>query len=170
MSSIHEAIASGGALTLGPVTIKKNFGSKETAKGKKMQTVIITDASGETKLTLFEPAAFANLPEGSTVSFKGKIETNEYNGTKTLQSGFAKLSGAPQEGATSAPESAPQAAASSNPNQRDMQIIRQNALSHATSLVVASGVNSIFDAQADVFVLAEKFANYSATGEIPGDE
>jgi len=169
MSSIHEALNSDGALTLGPVTIKKNFGSKVTAKGKKMQTVVISDASGESKLTLFEPAAFANLPEGSTVSFKGKIDTNEYNGTKSLQSGFAKVTGAPEESETISSEPAAQVQTSS-PNQRDMQIIRQNALSHATALVVASGINSIFDAQADVFALADKFAHYSATGEVLGEE
>lgn len=49
---------------------------------------------------------------------------------------------------------------------RDLTIIRQNALAHATALVVASGVKGdLYDAQDLVIDLAKKFAEYSATGK-----
>lgn len=50
-----------------------------------------------------------------------------------------------------------------------LAIIRQNALAHATALVVATGVADVWKAQSLVLKLAEGFAKYSATGEIEDD-
>lgn len=52
---------------------------------------------------------------------------------------------------------------------RDLIIVRQNALAHATALVVASGVSDVWSAQSVVLRLAEGFTKYSATGEIEDD-
>lgn len=48
---------------------------------------------------------------------------------------------------------------------RDLIIVRQNALAHATALVVAAGVDDAWKAQDLVLRLAVDFARYSATGE-----
>lgn len=48
---------------------------------------------------------------------------------------------------------------------RDLIIVRQNALAHATALVVASGVHDVWKAQDLVLRLAVDFTRYSATGE-----
>ena len=52
---------------------------------------------------------------------------------------------------------------------RELTIIRQNALSHATALVVATGVSDVWGAQGLVLRLAEIFAKYSATGDFDYD-
>jgi len=52
---------------------------------------------------------------------------------------------------------------------RDLVIVRQNALAHATALVVATGVADVWQAQSLVLKLAGGFAKYSATGEIEDD-
>jgi hypothetical protein len=52
---------------------------------------------------------------------------------------------------------------------RDLIIVRQNALAHATALVVSSGVSDVWAAQSLVLRLAEGFTKYSATGEIEDD-
>ena len=52
---------------------------------------------------------------------------------------------------------------------RDLIIVRQNALAHATALVVASGVSDVWSSQSLVLRLAEGFTKYSATGEIEED-
>jgi len=68
----------------------------------------------------------------------------------------------------SASGSAPQASSGGggSATNRDLTIIRQNALAHATALVVASGVKGdLYDAQDLVIDLAKKFAEYSATGK-----
>lgn len=52
---------------------------------------------------------------------------------------------------------------------RDLIIVRQNALAHATALVVASGVSDVWASQSLVLRLAEGFTKYSATGEIEDD-
>ena len=52
---------------------------------------------------------------------------------------------------------------------RDIIIVRQNALAHATALVVASGVSDVWASQSLVLRLAEGFTKYSATGEIEED-
>lgn len=49
---------------------------------------------------------------------------------------------------------------------RDAVIVRQNALAHATALVVASGVSDVWNDQRLVIALADGFARYSLTGEI----
>ena len=49
---------------------------------------------------------------------------------------------------------------------KDQQIMRQNALTHATALVVAQGVSgSVFDAQRTVLELAVVYAKFSETGD-----
>ena len=48
---------------------------------------------------------------------------------------------------------------------RELVIVRQNALAHATALVVAAGVDDAWKAQDLVLRLAVDFARYSATGE-----
>lgn len=52
---------------------------------------------------------------------------------------------------------------------RDIIIVRQNALAHATALVVASGVSDVWASQSLVLRLAEGFTKYSATGDIDED-
>lgn len=47
------------------------------------------------------------------------------------------------------------------------QIMRQNALAHATALVIATGVSDVWEAQDLVMRLAVVFSNFSATGEFP---
>ena len=66
--------------------------------------------------------------------------------------------------------SAPSTGSSSAPSGgRELSIMRQNALAHATALVVASGVSDVWDSQGLVLRLAEAFTRYSATGEIEED-
>lgn len=52
---------------------------------------------------------------------------------------------------------------------RDAVIVRQNALAHATALVIASGVSDVWNEQRLIIALAEGFARYSLTGEVEHD-
>ena len=61
--------------------------------------------------------------------------------------------------------SANQSGGASTSGGRDLIIVRQNALAHATALVVAAGVDDAWKAQDLVLRLAVDFARYSATGE-----
>lgn len=61
--------------------------------------------------------------------------------------------------------SANQSGGASTAGSRDLIIVRQNALAHATAIVVAAGVNDAWAAQDLVLRLAVDFARYSATGE-----
>jgi hypothetical protein len=68
-----------------------------------------------------------------------------------------------------APAGGGSAPAPSGGGSKDAMIIRQNALSHATALVVATGVSDVWNAQSLVLKLAEGFTKYSLTGEIEDD-
>jgi hypothetical protein len=76
---------------------------------------------------------------------------------RNIKGGVNVVSGAPAGGNT------PSGGGSSGG--RELTIMRQNALAHATALVVASGVHDVWDAQSLVLRLAEGFTKYSSTGE-----
>lgn len=101
------------------------------------------------------PAFQVNV--GDTISFDW-VQKGDYRNIKGSVSKSAF-------GAAPAPSSGV-GSASGSATQRDLTIIRQNALAHATALVVASGVKGdLYDAQDLVIDLAKKFAEYSATGK-----
>lgn len=91
---------------------------------------------------------------GDTISFDW-VQKGDY---RNIKGSVSKVSSG----------SAPQASSGGggSATSRDLTIIRQNALAHATALVVASGVKGdLYDAQDLVIDLAKKFAEYSATGD-----
>jgi hypothetical protein len=101
----------------------------------------------------YNPAPFP-VSVGDTISFDW-VQKGEYRNIKGSVS-------------KSASGAAPVAASGGGggATSRDLTIIRQNALAHATALVVASGVTGdLYDAQDLVIDLAKKFAEYSATGK-----
>ena len=104
----------------------------------------------------FNAAPFPVNP-GDTISFDW-VQKGDYRNIKSSVSKSAS-------GAAPVASSGGGSASGSATN-RDLTIIRQNALAHATALVVASGVKGdLYDAQDLVIDLAKKFAKYSETGE-----
>jgi hypothetical protein len=104
--------------------------------------------------------AFSAFPfpvnAGDTVSFEWAwSKDNKYRNIKGAVTKVA--SGAP-------PASSGGSTGSSN---RDLTIIRQNSLAHATALVVASGVSDVYNAKDLVIDLAQSFAAYSEKGAVP---
>lgn len=156
----------GSAPLLGPVTVSAKYPAKQTSNGKWMRTIQVSDASGTTKLTLWGSSAQLPLTDGSTVIFKGNLKCNEYNGTKGIAAEGVTIEPADGSAPASGGPAIGQPAHAGPASSKDQQIMRQNALAHATALVVASGVGaSVFDAQRTVLELAEVFAKYSETGE-----
>lgn len=186
MANIHTILAEGSAIQLGPVTVTKAYPRKP---GDKNRFVLIEDSSGKGALKIWGAAANTELAEGQVITLvgtgpKGGVKTSEWQGKTSIDANDCRLelgSGGSQQPAQAsvehvgydAPRQQSQAAhASSGAMQatpKDMQIIRQNALTHATNLIVAAGVSNAFADQTSVLRLAERYAHYSATGEI-GDE
>ncbi len=162
----------GGTLNaIGPVTVSMKYPPKMTAKGTMMLNAELSDGSGSIGITLWEPASKLAIADGGVYTFEGLMKREEYQGKPKLSSTSLRIAGqggnptaasvgqqASQGGSQAAQGAAPGIAP------KDMQIMRQNALSHATALVVAVGVKDIFHAQEDVLELARRFAKYSATG------
>ena len=98
-----------------------------------------------------------NVNAGDNVTFNWEPDkTGKYRNIKSAVTVVA--GGAPSTGSASAPSGG-----------RELTIMRQNALAHATALVVASGVSDVWASQSLVLRLAEAFTKYSATGEIEED-
>lgn len=169
MNSIHSVLsqgAKGKAMGLGPVEVTAAYPADTTPRGKQKRNLMIKDGSGNTRLTLWGAAAGLPIDKGQTITLKGQVACNEYNGNITLQAEHVTLADGGEGGA---PASAPATASHSHagaPSNKDQQIMRQNALAHATALVVASGVSDVFSAQDLVLDLAQRFAEYSETGSI----
>ena len=98
-----------------------------------------------------------DVKAGDNVTFNWEPDkTGKYRNIKSAVTVVA--GGAPSTGSASAPSGG-----------RELTIMRQNALAHATALVVASGVSDVWASQSLVLRLAEGFTKYSATGEIEDD-
>jgi len=107
MVSIQEALQNNESQALGPFTVNELKSNKQTKTGKLMKRYAISDGSGSTELTMFEPAAFMDLPLGQPITLKGKIQKNEYNGSVSLQTGKVTLDGAVAQAPSEAPTGAP---------------------------------------------------------------
>lgn len=100
-----------------------------------------------------------NVNAGDNVTFNWELDkTGKYRNIKGPVNVVAGASNSVSSGASG-----------SISGGRDIVIVRQNALAHATALVVASGVSDVWASQSLVLRLAEGFAKYSATGEIEDD-
>lgn len=172
MNTVFQIInlpVNGSCSGVGPVTISKLFKPGVTKNNKIKVSGKFKDGSGEIEFTLWEPASKnCVLQEGQVYTFGGTFKRGEYNNSPQVTSDDATIAG---QGGT--PASAPasqqsaqqvQGGAANSITPKDMQIMRQNALTHATALVVACGVKDIFMAQEDVLELARRFTKYSATG------
>jgi hypothetical protein len=107
MISIQEALSKGPkgkSQMLGPFTVNQLKVAKPMSNNKMRKVYAISDGSGSTELTLFEPAAFMDLPIGGQITIRGQIEVNEYQGRFSLQTGKCTIDGA----AAPAPMQAPQ--------------------------------------------------------------
>lgn len=158
MATVHQVITSPintESSSLGPVTIGRVYPTKTTAKGTPYTRFEVSDDSGKSPMTVWNTCPA--LIEGSIVTFKGKITPNEHEGKRSISANNVTLDGA----AVSSPSGGGQAASGS----REAVIVRQNALAHATRLVVASGVTDIYADSDTVIDLAKKFTHYSLTGE-----
>ena len=158
MANIHQIINAPlktEASSLGPVTIGKVYPAKATAKGNSYTNFAVSDQTGEAAMTVWGECP--NLQEGSTVTFKGKIFPNEYQGKRSISAQNVTVEG----GAVSSPSTGVSAA----PGGREATIVRQNALSHATALVVAVGVTDVYSDVETVIALAKRFTHFSLTGE-----
>jgi len=103
----------------------------------------------------FNPIGDVNA--GDNVTFNWEPDkTGKYRNIKGAVNVVA--GGAPSTGSAIAPSGG-----------RELTIMRQNALAHATALVVASGVSDVWASQSLVLRLAEAFTKYSATGDIEDD-
>ena len=164
-------------MVLGPCTISAKWPAKMAKNNKLYRNVEASDGTGSIKITLWGDAA--NLPfyDGMTASIRGSLKRGDYNGTPQL-SGEQGLSLEPAAGGQpslpmqgAAPQGAPAgqqapSGGATNYYSKDQQIMRQNALTHATALVVAQGVSgSVFDAQRTVLELAVFYAKFSETGD-----
>jgi hypothetical protein len=164
MTNVFNALnlpIGGSTIGLGPVTVEAKYPPKATSRGTMMRNIRVTDASGSIDVTLFGDAAGLPIQDGMTVTFKGPMKRGDYNGNPKLQCDkgitIDGSSPVPVSGAYNAPVSG---------STKDQQIMRQNALAHATAIVCAKGIgNSIWDAQRSVLELAEVFAKYSETGD-----
>jgi hypothetical protein len=96
---------------------------------------------------------------GDTVSFNWtKDKTGQYNNIKGEVNVVSKAIGDSGVGSSSVGGTAP-------PNGRESIIVRQNALAHATALVIATGVKDVWNAKDVVIELAKHFTSYSLTGD-----
>ena len=105
-SSIHQILnlpPKGTALSLGPVKVTSVYPVSSSSNGKKYRNVSIEDASGKSKMSLWESAANCPLEKGDTVTFVGTIKRNDYNGTTSITTSDARLSETSSAG-TSSPE------------------------------------------------------------------
>jgi hypothetical protein len=104
---------------------------------------------------------------GDTVSFAWvKDKTGQYNNIKGDVNVVSKASAGASVGSSGG-------GSSSTISATQLSTIRQNALRHATALVVATGVKDVWSAKDVVIELAKHFASFSATGddlvEAPGE-
>lgn len=97
----------------------------------------------------------------------GDFVTINWSPDKTGQ--YKNIKGISKVDAPAGGGSAPAPSGGGTTGGRDLVIVRQNALAHATALVVATGVADVWKAQSLVLKLAEGFTKYSATGEIEDD-
>ena len=158
MATVHQVInapLSTESSSLGPVTIGKVYPAKVSAKGTPYTNFEVSDDSGRSAMTIWGECS--QLSEGAVVTFKGKITPNEYNGKRSISAKNVTIEGGAVSGASGGVSSA-----SGN---LEAVIVRQNALAHATRLVVASGVTDIYTDSDTVIDIAKKFTQYSLTGE-----
>jgi hypothetical protein len=120
------------------------------------QSIQLADSSGQIRCSLGLNNETEVVAQGQQISISGQV--GEWKGVKQLQR--CKIVTAAAQKSQNAPQSSqtcPQA-------QRDTQsqIIRQNALSHATALVAAGkmGILAFWN-------FTQQCAEYSATGDIP---
>ena len=177
MSNIHAVLSEGHAIQLGPVTVTKTYDRKP---GDKNRFVLIRDESGQGALKIWGAAANTPLQENQVITLigtapKGGLKTSVYNDKTSIDANDCRLQIAGQESSQASPDvqpvqyvraAAPPRATGTSLPSKDDQIMRQNALAHATALVIASGVKNPYSDQTLVLQLAERYAHYSATGDV----
>lgn len=103
--------------------------------------------------------AISGVNVGDTVTFNWDYDkTGKY---KNIKGGINVVS----QGGGTASSGSSATAGGGSVGGREIIIVRQNALAHATALVVATGISDVWDAQSLILRLAEVFAKYSATGD-----
>jgi hypothetical protein len=158
MATVHQVInapLNTESSSLGPVTIGRVYPTKTSSKATPYTNFEVSDDSGKAAMTIW--GVCPQLSEGAVVTFKGKITPNEYQGKRSISANDVSLEAGAVSGASGGVSSAP--------NNREAVIVRQNALAHATRLVVASGVTDVYTDSDTVIDIAKKFTQFSLTGE-----
>jgi hypothetical protein len=143
-------------------TVKKAFSATERTSPKDGSTFwtqgfIVADSTGEIQCSVAGNSS-PGITLGENVTVSGKI--NQYSGRNGQVTELKGKLVARQQ-SQQAPQGTQQAHHA--PSDKDGQIMRQNALGHATALVVAGKVG-----MDELFQYAVKFAAFSATGAVPG--
>jgi hypothetical protein len=127
------------------------------------QNIIVIDATGSITCGLGLNDSIEAVVGGQSITVSGTV--GDYKGAKQLQRCKIVMA-APQPSGTDAPKTLQNAPQQANRGGTDVgiQIIRQNALSHATALVVAGKIGL-----GDLFQWASDFAAYSEGGRKPSD-
>lgn len=71
-------------ISIGPVTIHKQYDPKTSKNNKLFSGVVLRVGSDEMRLTLWEQAAEWKLPLGETLVLKGRFIKNTFNGAASL--------------------------------------------------------------------------------------
>lgn len=184
--NIQSALAQRSAASLDNLEVVQVF---EKRSNKSPAFLRVKDGTGDTALKIWGPASNTAFSQGMVISIVASGARSSINAEADQQGreffnvndcdvtiiseGNPAQAAQPQRqaggfqrgnfqrgGAARAPQD------NTGTTPKDGQIIRQNALSHATAIVVAKGVNGTTDqAQAEIIRLAKVFAHYSQTGE-----
>jgi|688.fasta_scaffold02313_30 hypothetical protein len=87
MSTLHQvASAKDGEtfISIGPVTIHKQFNPKTAKNNKIFSSVVLKSGSDEMFMTMWETAAEWKLPLGETLTLRGRFTKNTFNGSASL--------------------------------------------------------------------------------------
>lgn len=84
MNTIREAIDAGATTHLGPVLIKRDFGMSDKTK-KPLRTLIVSDATGEVMLKLWDNSSHAKVEKGDTVTVHASGDNGSIAYTRFLK-------------------------------------------------------------------------------------
>jgi len=87
MATLHQiATARDGEtfISIGPVTVHKQYDPKTSKNNKLFSSVILKVGGDELRMTLWEQAAEWKLPLGETLTLKGRFTKNTFNGNASL--------------------------------------------------------------------------------------
>lgn len=180
MPSVQQALQTpigSQVFGLGPVTVTAKWGAKQVGNFNKwMRNVTVTDGSGSVEITLWGAAAQLPIQNGQVGTFTGALKRGEYQGNPKLEGengiSFAADGNAPVQQHPAGNQShGGGSSQTQGVSAKDQQIMRQNGLQHASRLVAAiCPGQDIYTAANLTIEIADQFARFSETGEVPGQQ